>query len=517
MKAKYILLAMCAIMAVPVAAQETYENAKVITEDLNGTARYVGMGGATDALGADISTISSNPAGIGLFRHSKVETSAGMVTQQNAADYSRGDATNLSFDQLGVVLATKSGNNSFLNFAFNYHKSRNFDYILSADDKLNNASQNKLSYMKLYNGLLYSQGDDGSFYEDIPYVTCNQIDDIYFRNLFYAPGDGNAYYYNATSYDFDRAHSGYVGEYDFNISGNINDRVYLGLTMGIHDVHYKHCGDYTEAISPNPEEINTLNVYDERKITGTGVSLKFGAIVRPIEYSPLLIGVNISSPIYYDLTSRNYTEVSDGNYTAYASESYDYKVYTPWKFGANLGYTVGNQFALGVGYEYADYGRTDSRIKEGERYYYDYYDTSNSDAYMNDHTKKTLKGVSTLKVGAEFKPIPEMAIRAGYNYVSSMYEKDGFKDGTVPSDGTYYSSTTDYTNWDSTNRYTLGLGWRWGKVNLDLAYQYSVSSGHFSPFMNYFDNQYQDFDIITNEVKVDNKRHQVLCSIGYTF
>lgn len=51
----------------PLAAQETYENAKLMKGDLNGTARYVGMGGAMEALGADISTISTNPAGIGLF------------------------------------------------------------------------------------------------------------------------------------------------------------------------------------------------------------------------------------------------------------------------------------------------------------------------------------------------------------------------------------------------------------------------------------------------------------------
>ena len=61
--------------AMPVVAQETYENAKIATEDLNGTARYVGMGGAMDALGADISTIGSNPAGIGLFRKSNISAS----------------------------------------------------------------------------------------------------------------------------------------------------------------------------------------------------------------------------------------------------------------------------------------------------------------------------------------------------------------------------------------------------------------------------------------------------------
>ena len=64
-------------------AQETYENAKLVTPDLNGTARYVGMGGALEALGADISTMGSNPAGIGMFRKSNASLSFGPVTQQD--------------------------------------------------------------------------------------------------------------------------------------------------------------------------------------------------------------------------------------------------------------------------------------------------------------------------------------------------------------------------------------------------------------------------------------------------
>ena len=50
------------LLSMPLSAQETYENANLATQDLNGTARYVGMGGAMDALGADISTIGTNPA-----------------------------------------------------------------------------------------------------------------------------------------------------------------------------------------------------------------------------------------------------------------------------------------------------------------------------------------------------------------------------------------------------------------------------------------------------------------------
>jgi len=48
-------------------AQTAYDAVRYAGDELNGTARFVGMGGAMGALGADISTIGTNPAGIGLF------------------------------------------------------------------------------------------------------------------------------------------------------------------------------------------------------------------------------------------------------------------------------------------------------------------------------------------------------------------------------------------------------------------------------------------------------------------
>ena len=61
MKRLYIAVLILAAV-LPVTAQDTYESARLLGSDLNGTARYVGMGGAMEALGADISTISTNPA-----------------------------------------------------------------------------------------------------------------------------------------------------------------------------------------------------------------------------------------------------------------------------------------------------------------------------------------------------------------------------------------------------------------------------------------------------------------------
>ena len=519
MMKKYIFVAAMAFAAMPVLAQETYENAKVAAEDLNGTARYVGMGGAMEALGADISTIGTNPAGIGLFRRSTMGLSFGLVSQQDAADFSAGNKTNMSFDQIGFVYSSRSGG-SFLNFGFNYHKSRNFDYILSAADKLNNASQNKLTYAKQKNGLLFPSNADGVPDIAHPYVQCNQLDDIYARNLNYDP-DLNTWFYDpATSYTMDRAHKGYVGEYDFNISGNLNDRVYLGFTMGLHDVNYRHYSEYVEQLQ-GPSGAYSMMVSDERKIDGSGVDVKVGVIFRPVETSPFRLGISIATPTWYDLTTRNSTVVSDNMGASQSNgESYDYKLYTPWKFGLSAGHTIGNYLALGASYEFADYAHLDSRYVTGEYYDYwygGYYSESESDDAMNDHTDRTLKGVSTLKLGLEYKPAPEIAVRFGYNYVSPMYKEEGFKDGTLNSDGSYYSSATDYTNWKSTNRITCGIGYNVGNMNLDVAYQYSSTNGEFSPFMNYFDNNDKSEDNVCDAVNVSNKRHQLLFTIGYKF
>ncbi len=524
------LIFISAFTAVSLSAQETYENANIATGDLNGTARYVGMGGAMDALGADISTIGSNPAGIGLFRHSVVNASFGFVSQQDAQDFAGANKTNMSFDQIGLVYSRRTGRNSFLNLAFNYHKSRNFNYILSAADGLRGASQNKGSYMKgafgdfepYFNGRLENGGtvvaDANAF---------SQVDYLYYNTLI-TDADGYFYYENADNYLFNRENSGYIGEYDFNISGNINDRVYLGLTFGISDVNYKSYSEYSESIAGGG-----ITLADERRIDGTGFNVKAGLIFRPVETSPFRIGVSVATPTWYDLNTSNYTVLY--NNTQYGirdsydiGESYDFKLYTPWKFGVSVGTTVGNYLAIGAGYEYADYGSLDSRINTGGGYdwYYDeYYETTSADRAMNHHTENTLKAVNTFKVGLEFKPDSKLAVRVGYNYISPMYEDNGFKNGSIDSPGSYYSSSTDYTNWHATNRMTFGLGYNIGKLSLDLAYQYVVQSGDFSPFRNdsgelYSDanpNETVEISNFCNAVNVDNKRHQLLFTLGYHF
>lgn len=524
-------------------AQETYENTKLIDNDLNGTARYVGMGGAMEALGADISVINSNPAGIGLFRRSSGSVSFGLVSQDGASSFKYGNKTNASFDQAGFVYSLRDGRRTFINFGFNYHKSKNFDYILNAASALNGASQHKLSYMKALaneNNLdKTSSGWRGKF------AYTSQLDNLYYNTLMMTSSDG-FFYNDASGYEFGRAETGYIGEYDFNTSVNVNDRVYLGITIGIHDVHYTGHSLYNEAlVNLNNQTAGDITVNDERRITGTGYNVSFGIIFRPVDASPFRIGLSVSTPTWYDLKTSNYTYLINntkaddggklqGDYPNYTTgESYEFKLFTPWKFGVSLGHTVGNYLALGASYEYADYSRLDTRVNDGYDvdYWGDVYEHSSSDEPMNRHTRETLKAVSTLKIGAEAKVMPNLAVRAGYNYVSPMFKKEGYKDGNIDSYGSNYSSATDYTNWEATNRYTVGIGYTLGKMSFDLAYQYAQTNGKFHPFADsYLDYTYpgqdsngndvtmtESLDNYANAVKVSNKRNQLLLTLTYRF
>lgn len=500
-----------ALMALPAMAQETYENEKLTGSDLNGTARYVGMGGAMEALGADISTISSNPAGLGLFRRSQVTVSGGLVMQGGAPSWTTESKTHASFDQAGFVYAIRTGRSSFVNIGFNYHKSKNFDFILGAANSLNNASSNKLTYQKMRNGAF--DEDDGA-YSGADYLNVKG----------FGMEGQEVYNYAASGYAIDREHYGYIGDYDFNVSGNINDAVYLGLTVGFKDVNYRHRGIYTEQLVGENRDY-PVSYGDYRTVDGEGFDLKLGIIVRPIETSPFRFGAYVQTPTWYDLT-LGYNAAITGAPTETSNwESYDYKIFTPWKFGFSLGHTIGQQLALGATYEYSDYSTVKSRIIDGERldYYYDDVITySHNDEDMNAHTSQTLKGVSLLKLGAEYKPVSNLALRVGYNYESAHYDEQAAKgvynDGSlVHSPGVFYSSNADYTNWKATNRFTCGVGYNVNNWNIDLAYQYSAQKGDFHPFADYEDHESAAEDNIGTVSEVKNNRSQLLLTVGYRF
>ena len=126
---KYILASALLGISGMMYAQDSYDAQTMANSDLNGTARFISMGGALGALGGDISVMSTNPAGTGMYRKSDAAVSFSGVF---AGDGARGhDGSRMSFDQGGVLIAfdmdelTGKGL-QYVNFGVNYQKKRNF-------------------------------------------------------------------------------------------------------------------------------------------------------------------------------------------------------------------------------------------------------------------------------------------------------------------------------------------------------------------------------------------------------
>ena len=526
MKNKVILTA-CALLAMATAgAQNAYDAERLLGNDLNGTARFVGMGGAMGALGGDMSVMGTNPAGIGIYRSNDVALSFGFNNTAAKSNFygtsMKEDRTRASFDQIGFVYSNKIGNNTslrFVNFGFNYHKSKNFNRLFSMGGILDNGLSQSMQLAELMDIGMEGVGVTGpeSFQDKIirvdnPYAKYwNKLPVLGVLGaqtgvVDWTTGQDRVMGWDCYSNNFFSKETGGISQYDFNVSFNIEDRVYLGATLGVYDVSYNRFSSYTEDLNDDFGKENggyTLDNY--YTLDGTGIDLKLGVIVRPFESSPFRLGFAVHTPTWYDLReSYNANLSSNIDYYGEAYNqnlgdfligrdydylTYDYNLTTPWKFNVSAGTTVGGLVAIGAEYEYQDYSSSKLEDVDG----YPLGDQSSVDNY--------LKGVHNLRVGMETRIVPEFSIRAGYNYTSAAFAKDSYNALAL------YSTHTDYNNTESKNTFTFGLGYRGSVIYADLAYKYDMYKSKFYPFD----------DVELKAAQVDNSRHQLLFTVGARF
>lgn len=544
---KRIMIALAMLFTVAGAgAQTVYDATNIAQKDLNGTARFVGMGGAMGALGGDISTMGTNPAGIGIYRSNDAMFTFGYSMTGTESNYAGNkfemNKNRWNFDNAGFVMATKIGNHTplrYVNIGFNYHKTKSFYKNMTMQGLLGSIDGMYVSQVRS----MAQQATDAQYYV---YHNYNEhlnweSNDVYRDNeagwlgavgyqgalLFenrqtdspdfydpYIPSEADAYFLSRER--------GGIDQYDFNISFNVNDRFYFGVTLGAYDVDYNKYSLYDEMYAYTWE--GDGQIYEEgyslesfNRIHGSGFDFKFGTIFRPIEDSPLRIGLAVHTPTYYKLTYTTGAlltsdlflpnEAGDETLTRTTVDTYsalgggdmerDFKLQTPWVFNASLGYTVGNSLALGAEYEYEDYSSMKFKYPEGDEMVWE---TGEADLCM--------KGVSTLRLGAEYKPIPAFSLRAGYNYSTAAYKEDAIK--ALPSNS--INTDTDFANSKSMNTFTLGIGYRFSSFYADLAYKFDTYKSDFYPFYNDIDGP-----VTPPATEVTNTRSKVLLTLGMRF
>lgn len=508
-------------------AQNIYDAVKFNSNELNGTARFVGMGGAMGALGGDISTISTNPAGIGIYRGSDIMTTFSFSALETKSNFNgvsmKEDKNRFNFDNIGFVISNKIGDYTalrYVNVAFNYKRNKSFNKYMSMAGVVPQFTANGETYNVSQTAQMANQanmmhdatGIDIMDYEHNPYRDSDigWLAALGWDGLLYEFDNVNKKYtgYLPQQYsEFYSKETGGIDEFTLNTSFNFNDRIYLGVTLGLYDINYKKYSWYDESYEDNWG----YRLHSWNRTEGTGFDVKVGAIIRPFEYSPLRIGLAIHTPTFYTLTNETeahlaYDGMEDGNGDFWDGDikTYDelggrvasvkYRLHTPWKYNFSLGYTVGSALALGAEYEYQDYSSMKFRYTDYE---------SGTMGWETETAKDMLKGVSTLRLGAEYKFVPEFAFRVGYNISTAAFKNEAWKqlpDNSVITD-------TDFANTKSVSDYTFGFGYRGKHFYTDLAYKYHTYKEDFYAF---------DHENL-QATKVDNNKHQLLMTLGVRF
>lgn len=508
-----MVAALFAVLATP--AQNIYETERLSSSDLNGTARFVGMGGAMNALGADLSTISTNPAGVGLYRKSDMALTGSLMMQKGAADFAGIGKTRASFDQAGVAVATKVGGKSlkYVNFGFSYLKRKNLKNFIGLDNVVTGGLSQSYQMTDLAwddVNLRWFDFSDPEAKNNIPFPALMGYDTYRINpdtNGDFQPTD-------ATSYNYRRVQWGGVHDYDFNLSFNWSDQIYVGATLGIHSVDLHSALDYGE----NLVDGGTYYFRHDQTLSGSGVDAKFGIIMRPVEENPFRIGLAFHTPTLYSLVSDTYAYAEgpdlDDPARGYANseaEIYgrEYKVRTPWKVNVSLGTTVGTFLAVDAEYEY-------SNLPSVRTFYTDdYWGGRQTDAGLTEEAEACLQGVHTFRAGAEARMYGNLFIRAGYNVISAPMKSDAFLNLFADSPSYYYNTNTDYVNLGATHRVTFGLGYRGKHFYADLAYQHQTQAADVYAF-----HAPEADNILRNRLhgqSLDLKRNNLMLTFGYKF
>lgn len=542
---KYIFASALVLMSAASMAQDTYSNFTMTnTSDVFGTARYMGMGGAMGALGADISAMTNNPASLGLFRKNDISLSMGGIIQ-DAKPYSADNRGRYSFDQVGFVAAFPNyDRSSFLNFAVNFQKKASYGHSLYVqDDNLNGLSQAAQLKGLFYNGLNYSNNEN--FQYALPY----QANNAYIYDVELA-GETGYYPIKSEKYEFNRYSSGNLYGLDLALAGSIKDRVYLGFDFGIDFLRYENTQRYVEYRLGRNGEYEDYDVLSNKYVSGTGINLKLGVLVRPIDENPLRIGFAFETPTWYVLTQKrsyysvaskweshydatadiyNYTyNPKEGDYTTYDSPDdnfLDFNVHSPWKVRVSLASTVDKFLAWDVEYEYALYNNATTGYPRN------YTNSGASLSMIKDDgmtalTKASINGIHNVRAGVEFKALPEFAIRLGYNFWSKPMKDGARLDQTVDSKAVDFLLGTDYINLGVTNMLTFGLGYRYKSFYADFAYKYRAQKGDFYAFDDTFQRtgnsaEYGQFMAAAGQSlrpqTVDLSRHTISFTLGFKF
>ena len=530
-------------MALQAGAQGWTDALDFSDNDYLGTARSVGMGNAMTAVGGDLGSLTFNPAGSAVASYSQFTITPGLSFSTVTAQGSllNADGSPIGFED---SYRTRYGRMNVPNFgAMMVYDTRNQHGLKRiAFGIVGNVTRDYNNWLRASGtnddttlaGSLASEADgydaaalSGSFWQsEIPWEAMAGYQGGLYNAI---PGRVNSYY-GLTERILDNgkvALADRIGQYYgrqikgskydllLNLGLDFNENFFLGANVGITTLTHR-CNEVRseEALAGGNyptgfQSLRTRSVYYD---DGTGLYAKIGFIARP--FTGLRIGAAIQTPTLvqiresYQVEARSKTQTLD-KYQASPEDEWYYNVTSPMRVNAGIAYTFGQFGMISADYEFANYRRTKLTPAFDDAYDYDF-----SDANLD--IQDFLGPVHAIRLGAEIKPDPALALRVGYNLST------GAQYNTLTDSGQVISLSPEERKDQLRSAVSFGVGYSSpGSFFADLAvrFQYRANE-YFTPYY-YYDwddaGTFVDNSVVTPEICSQSALCNALLTLGWRF
>ena len=395
------------------------DDARVFSQTFyQGTAKSMALGGAMGAIGADMTAICINPAGMGVYRSNELAMSMGLTDNSSRSTYygnkeSLQNKAIVNIPNIGYVSTNEKSNYGKLRFTqFGISLNRTNDYNSVAFASGFNPSS---SLMDNYLGQIPDGYNPDYFKEDFPYTLSPAWEamllDIDTAGFYTSPvPQGNIQQEQTKSF------KGRSEEWSFAFSANYNERFFIGVSLGLD--HIKRTGTkiHTEYSTDATPQTNFRELDFTEDITSNawGVNLKLGAIYYLTTW--MRIGASYHTPTVYSFDeswktiTEAYYKPNDyyNNYyykTSPVSE-YNYDFLSPQKFIGSMAFIINHRGLIALDADVLNYGRAKFDCKD-----YDY-------SSVNQEIKHTYKTTFNFRLGTEWQ-YKNVYFRGGCAYYGS--------------------------------------------------------------------------------------------------
>ncbi len=506
-----------------------------------GTARVMALGGAFTSLGADLSAMSINPAGLGMYRHNEFVLTPLLSCQSSETPgtsvYGKNGKNRVSMANFGVALNAYEGTGAVTSFTVGFGLNRIADFNSRTSYKVNSPYNGSSLAPTIADVFGQQLGQAGIFPNNSGQLGYTSVNPYYWPAVLGYNGymisryedasTGDQYYTpdcigsNASVLHYlDIANTGSINEFAFSAGANFNNIVYVGATIGIQSVRKSTNIYYGEdyayngvAVTSAGEALETqldyADIYQHARLTGSGVNFKIGVIARPTPN--LRIGMALHTPTYYSLERRYYGGIESQLYSNTRGNAEINSDGTPYQEdlgGDSWCFTSPTRLMFGVSYTFAQMGLV---TVDYERDWYngirmkstpDGFDIT-PEAYKAEF-KSNFQGTSTIRAGVELKPLPTVALRVGAGYTNSM-----LKHRTD-----YYDSPLSY----EIRYFTVGVGFVLSRsVTLDLAYQHVTDKQSDYRLFYSLNADTGEFFTTSSLLHTNSTRHNVALSMAFHF